>query len=98
MNTSKQVNLMIGLLFIAFLFFGAYIAREQLRAEEADVHQNEELVHRGAELYHNNCMSCHGLVGEGNIGPALNSDFFRTTSDTPEGEFREVYDYVKVDV
>ena len=40
MNTSKQVNLMIGLLFIAFLFFGAYIAREQLRAEEADVHQN----------------------------------------------------------
>ena len=94
MNTSKQVNLMIGLLFIAFLFFGAYIAREQLRAEEADVHQNEELVHRGAELYHNNCMSCHGLVGEGNIGPALNSDFFRTTSDTPEGEFREVYDYL----
>jgi mono/diheme cytochrome c family protein len=94
MNTSKQVNAMIGLLFIAFLFFGGYIAREQLRAEEASIHQNEELVHRGAELFHNNCVSCHGLVGEGNIGPALNSDFFRTTDSTPDGEAREVYTYL----
>lgn len=94
MNTSKQVNAMIGLLFIAFLFFGGYIAREQLRAEEASIHQNEELVHRGAELFHNNCVSCHGLVGEGNIGPALNSDFFRTTESTPDGEAREVYTYL----
>jgi len=94
MNTSKQVNAMIGLLFIAFLFFGGYIAREQLRAEEASIHQNEELVHRGAELFHNNCVSCHGLVGEGNIGPALNADFFRTTDSTPDGEAREVYTYL----
>ena len=30
MNTTKQVNVMIGLLFMAFLVFGAYIATEEI--------------------------------------------------------------------
>jgi len=93
MNTSKQANVMIGLLFFAFLAFGSYIANENNRAEAARENQDELKANRGATLYVNNCRSCHGLEGEGSIGPALNRESFRIIGkkdpqyvETPEGE------------
>lgn len=97
MNTSKQVNAMIGLLFVAFLAFGAYIANENNRAEAAREAQEDLKAHRGATIFVNNCRTCHGLEGkgteEGAIAPALNRESFRVIgkSDsqylaTPEGE------------
>ncbi len=97
MNTSKQVNVMIGLLFVAFLTFGAYIANENNRAEAAREAQDELKAHRGATIFVNNCRSCHGLEGkgaeEGGIAPALNRPSFRIIGKddpqyavTPEGE------------
>jgi mono/diheme cytochrome c family protein len=97
MNTSKQVNAMIGLLFVAFLAFGAYIANENNRAEAARENQDDLKAHRGATLYVNNCRSCHGLEGkgveEGAIAPPLHRESFRIIGKddpqyvaTPEGE------------
>ena len=34
---------------------------------------------KGAEVYANNCVPCHGLEGRGNPGPALNSRYFFTS-------------------
>lgn len=76
MNTSKQVNVMIGLLFLAFLAFGAYILNEPNRAATAEEGQEETVLHRGAELFVNNCRTCHGLEGEGGIGFPLNTGAF----------------------
>ena len=97
MNTSKQVNVMIGLLFVAFLTFGAYIANENNRAEAAREAQDDLKAHRGATIFVNNCRTCHGLEGkgpeEGGIAPALNRPSFRIIGKddaqytaTPEGE------------
>jgi len=97
MNTSKQVNAMIGLLFIAFLAFGAYIANENNRAEAAREAQDELKANRGATLYVGNCRTCHGMEGkgteEGAIAPALNRTSFRVIgkddpqyAQTPDGE------------
>lgn len=97
MNTSKQVNVMIGLLFVAFLAFGAYMANENNRAEAAREAQDELKTHRGATLFVNNCRTCHGLEGkgaeEGGIAPALNRTSFRIVGkgdtqyvQTPDGE------------
>lgn len=97
MNTSKQVNVMIGLLFVAFLTFGAYIANENNRAEAAREAQDELKAHRGATLFVNNCRTCHGLEGkgteEGGVAPPLNRPSFRIIGKgdpelppTPEGE------------
>ncbi|MBM4410757.1 MAG: c-type cytochrome [Chloroflexi bacterium] len=97
MNTSKQFNVMIGLLFVAFLAFGAYIANENNRAEAAREAQEDLKAHRGATLYVNNCRTCHGMEGkgteEGAIAPAINRTSFRVVAkgdkqyvETPEGE------------
>lgn len=97
MNTSKQVNVMIGLLFVAFLTFGAYIANENHRAEAAREAQDELKAERGATLFVSNCRTCHGLEGkgteEGGIAPALNRPSFRIVPKgdkeyvaTPDGE------------
>ena len=80
MNTSKQVNVMIGLLFVTVIIFAANVLNEPNRAEQAREHQTELFVERGAVLFVNNCRSCHGLEGlgveEGGIAPALNDDAY----------------------
>ncbi|MCK9486668.1 MAG: c-type cytochrome [Dehalococcoidia bacterium] len=102
MNTSKQVNAMIGLLFLAFLAFGAYIINEPNRQATAEEAQSEMIARRGADLFVNNCRSCHGLVGEGGIAPALDSAAFLILGEdnpygvdaTAEGEARTVREFL----
>ncbi len=80
MNTSKQVNAMIGLLFVVVVIYAANVLNEPNRAEQAREHQVESFVDRGAVLFVNNCRGCHGLEGlgseEGAIAPALNRDAY----------------------
>jgi mono/diheme cytochrome c family protein len=77
MNTTKQVNVMIGLLFVGLFgtllyfiwengvdVFGVEIASRQ---DVAAVRQEQTNVERGAHLYALNCRSCHGLTGQGAI-------------------------------
>lgn len=45
------------------------------RADARDV-QAASLVEQGSAIYSLNCASCHGAMGEGGIGPALNSKQF----------------------
>ncbi|TAJ20038.1 MAG: c-type cytochrome [Dehalococcoidia bacterium] len=105
MNTSKQVNVMIGLLFVAFLTFGAYIARENGRAEAARENQEELKAERGATIFVNNCRTCHGLEGkgteEGGIAPALNRPQFlvvpkgdKQYEPTPDGEATALHNFL----
>jgi mono/diheme cytochrome c family protein len=106
MNTTKQVNVMIGLLFMSFLVFGAYFATEPAREEDARRVQAELMAKRGAEIFVANCRSCHGLNGkgseEGGFAPALNTVAFLVLDEanplglppTPTGEARSVHDFL----
>lgn len=102
MNTSKQVNVMIGLLFLAFLAFGAYILNEPNRQADAREGQEDLLVHRGAQLFVDNCRTCHGLAGEGGVGPALNLEAYllfgpdnaEGIPETPQGDVRTVRNFL----
>lgn len=76
MNTSKQVNVMIGAVFFSFLLFTGYMVNEANRQQTAREEITERVAHRGARLYVNNCRSCHGLEGEGFVAPALNQKAF----------------------
>ncbi|MDA0364267.1 MAG: c-type cytochrome, partial [Chloroflexi bacterium] len=80
MNTSKQVNVMIGFLFLSFIAFGAYYAWEPSREAAATEEQMTTFAARGATLFVANCRTCHGLEGkgpeEGGVGPALNTPAF----------------------
>ena len=68
MNTGKQVNAMIGLLFLTLLILGAYTVNESKRQEEAVVSITERNAERGARLFVQNCRGCHGLEGLGPEG------------------------------
>lgn len=80
MNTSKQVNAMIGIMLVVVIIFAANVFNEPNRAEIAREHQIETFADRGAEIYVGNCRNCHGLEGlgseEGAIAPALNSSAY----------------------
>ncbi len=76
MNTSKQVNVMIGVVLISIVLFGGYMLNESNRQAEAKDEVTERIAERGARLFVNNCRNCHGLNGEGHVGPALNTGAF----------------------
>ncbi len=70
MNTSKQVNVMIGLMFVTLVGVLLYFIWDDVRAEDATQRQIVVNAERGGELYSLNCRACHGLNG---LGPLENT-------------------------
>ena len=103
MNTSKQVNVMIGLLFVSFVTIVGYLFNESNR----QVVETEEITHRnaerGARLFVQNCRTCHDLEGTGGIGAAINNKAFWIYEEgnaagvpaTPEGEAEAIRKYLR---
>src|SRR3990172_3427644 len=69
MNTSKQVNVMIGLMFVFLVGTLLYFVWDTVRAEDAQERQTVVNAERGGRLFSVNCRSCHGLNG---LGPLEN--------------------------
>src|SRR3990170_6043734 len=65
MNTSKQINVMVALIFLSLIAFGAYTIWDPVRADEAATLQEEKAAERGAHTFAQNCRLCHGDRGEG---------------------------------
>lgn len=65
MNTSKQVNVIIGLLFVGALATLLYFLWDSERQSDATERQMIENAERGGFLFARNCSSCHGLTGTG---------------------------------
>jgi plastocyanin/mono/diheme cytochrome c family protein len=64
-NTSKQVNVIIGLLFVGALATLLYFLWDGERQSDATERQMTENAERGGFLFARNCSSCHGLTGTG---------------------------------
>ncbi len=69
MNTSKQVNVMIGLMFVTLIGVLLYFIWDDVRAEDATEKQIAENAERGGRLFSLNCRRCHGMNG---LGPLEN--------------------------
>lgn len=110
MNTTKQVNIMILVVFLAVLATGVYWIWDPRRAEDAEGVQLQHTMDRGAWLYSQNCRTCHGNEGEGGAAsnrlraaPALNRpDLQGKTGDAGEVDetakslaFRTVYNTIE---
>lgn len=77
MNTYKQINIIIGLLFVGlvgtFLYYmfdsGYSIAGMDFgnRQAVASARQEEDNANRGGALYARYCRACHGLTGTGGL-------------------------------
>ena len=85
MNTRKQINVMVALMFVTLLAFGIYYAWDDTRASDAEERQQEETAARGAHLFAQNCRVCHGREGRGALegsefpGAPLNLEANRPT-------------------
>ena len=110
MNTSKQVNVMIGLLFVTFVVTVGYLFNEANRQEVESAEINERNAERGARLFVQNCRNCHGLdgsgkdaEGKGTIGVALNAPHFLilgkdnvyNAAATSESEAENIRNYLR---
>ena len=87
MNTSKQVNAMIGLFLLLAVILGGYWINEGNRQDTAREEVSERNARRGARLFALNCRACHGQVGEGAFAPRLDGGAFLVLG----GEFEEAY-------
>jgi plastocyanin/mono/diheme cytochrome c family protein len=65
MNTSKQIKIMVLMVFAAVIAAGAYTIWDPHRAADARDVQLQKTVDRGAYLFAQNCRACHGDMGEG---------------------------------
>ena len=65
MNTGRQINAMVLVLFLLVVASGAYALWDDTRAEEGEQEQVELAAERGANTYALNCRLCHGDRGEG---------------------------------
>jgi mono/diheme cytochrome c family protein len=66
-----------GALLIAMaLVFPLYRWYEPSSRDDARTEQAANLAAEGEDVWGFNCASCHGLGGEGGVGPALNSQQF----------------------
>jgi len=99
MNTSKQVNVIIGLLMVGALATLLYYLWDGERQSSALERQMEENAERGGFIFARNCSSCHGLTGKGLEergglpGAILNGEDKRPTSPgelvTAQNRFRD---------
>lgn len=78
LEASTNRVMMIGsvLLIGMALVFPLYRWFEPSNREESRASHLDSLAETGQTLWGFNCSSCHGLNGEGGVGPALNSQQF----------------------
>ena len=79
-STNRVMLYGAGLLFAMALVFPLYRWIEPTNRAEARDEQLLSLQQQGEELFDISCSSCHGIAGEGGLGPALNSKQFLTSA------------------
>jgi mono/diheme cytochrome c family protein len=79
---TPQLTLALSLTLAIIGTFQAYIIREPDRIQADMQAEYNNSVAAGRDLFAENCISCHGESGEGDVGPALNSrPFLKLASD-----------------
>ena len=79
-STNRVMLIGAALMVLMALVFPLYRWFEPLNRDEAREEQLDSLAEAGEQLWSFNCASCHGLNGEGTIGPALNAEQFLQSS------------------
>ena len=72
-STNQMMLVGAGLMFALILAFPLYRVVEPVNRDQARADNLASLADSGSDIWSFNCASCHGLNGEGGIGPALNS-------------------------
>lgn len=85
-STNRVMMIGAGLLVVMAAVFPFYRWTEPVNREASYEAQLASLAESGESLWGFNCKSCHGLAGEGGVGPALNSKQFLQEATDPQIE------------
>ena len=81
-STNRWMAVGAGLLLTMALVFPFYRLYEPSSRDAARADQAASLAAEGESVWQFNCSACHGLAGEGVVGPALNStQFLQSATD-----------------
>ncbi len=81
-NHTPFVAASFGLTLAILAVFQAYLWREPARIQAVEAADRLAAETAGRKLYGENCVACHGLNGEGRVGPTLNSrELLKSTLD-----------------
>lgn len=67
MNTGKQINAMVVVLFVLLVSLGAYSVWDPFRADTKGDRQFDLTIERAANTFALNCRLCHGDRGQGGV-------------------------------
>jgi mono/diheme cytochrome c family protein len=75
-STNRVMAWGAGLLLVMAAVFPLYRWVEPTNRADARAENLASLAQQGEQLFGDTCSSCHGISGEGGVGPALNSKQF----------------------
>lgn len=97
---SPILKIILGILTVMFtvalLMVLGFVDGPRMEAQTAN--WDGRSIEKGAEIFANNCTSCHGLDGKGGAGPALHSRYFFTQRLEDVGFTGSLQDYVELTV
>lgn len=86
MRNERKYKIISLLTILLAVFLLGNCVRELPRMNAAVAKQHDEYVLKGAKVYAQNCVQCHGPRGEGVIGMPLNRDVFKIDYQSPKGK------------
>lgn len=94
MNGRKYVVVLI-LSWALIITWGVYLAFEGTRMATAEQAHLDDLIQRGLVTYAENCVVCHGAMGQGHVGPPLNREEFRGNPNEDKDTFEFIVSTVR---
>jgi mono/diheme cytochrome c family protein len=95
MNTGKQINAMVFVLFLVLIVVGAYTIWDPFRSADAADAQLAKTADFGAQTFERNCRLCHGDRGEGPPTSGRLASAIPLNTDTLQGIDNGVFDQAK---
>ena len=97
---SPILKIILGILVVMFtvtlLMVIGFVDGPRMEAQTAN--WDGRSIEKGAEIFANNCSSCHGLDGKGGAGPALHSRYFFSQRLEDVGFTGSLRDYIELTV
>ena len=97
MNTGKQINAMVAVLFLVLIAIGAYTIWDPFRSADAADAQVAKSADFGAQTFERNCRVCHGDRGEGPPNSGRLAAARPLNTDTLQGIADGVFDPAQKD-